>query len=86
MVKDNRSFVVMRIPRVGFLVFFTVCLAGGCGLADYEKRMDAQRGRLLVIDEENRYLGEMLKLPPADQDKTWIIRLKRTSSYEGRRS
>jgi hypothetical protein len=58
----------MRIPCAGFLVLFTVCLAGGCGLADYEKRMDAQRARLRVVDEENRYLGEMLELPPPDMD------------------
>jgi hypothetical protein len=38
-------------------------LAGGCGLSDYEKRMDEQRDRLNLIDEENAALGDLIDMP-----------------------
>lgn len=36
---------------------------GGCGLADYEKRMDEQNAYVQLFDEENRLLGEPLEMP-----------------------
>jgi hypothetical protein len=42
-------------------------LLTGCGIADYEKRMDRQRHRLQVVDEEQKYLGEMVE-PPASEN------------------
>jgi hypothetical protein len=38
-------------------------LACGCGLADYEKRMDEQRERLQTMDKENEVLGELIQMP-----------------------
>ncbi len=38
-------------------------LAAGCGLSDYEQRMDQQTERIRVIEEENRTLGNTVKIP-----------------------
>jgi hypothetical protein len=35
----------------------------GCGLSDYEKRMDEERARLKLFDEENQALGDPLIEP-----------------------
>ena len=35
----------------------------GCGLSDYEKRMDEQRERLARLDEEATLLGDLIDLP-----------------------
>src|SRR5437899_2116987 len=56
------------VRRAVLCVLLLVSLLGGCGLADYEKRMDQQRERLRIIDEENKYLGDMLEPPVADKD------------------
>ncbi len=40
-----------------------ILLFCGCGLSDYEKRMDEQRERLARLDEEERLLGERIDLP-----------------------
>lgn len=48
-------------------------LISGCGLDDYEKRMDQQRARLRVFDEENKFLGELLDLPPDRKDGSKAI-------------
>src|SRR5436309_206154 len=57
----------MRIPRA--LCWILVCLGVGCGLSDYESRMDEQRERLRAFDEQSRYLGPALELPgAADKD------------------
>jgi hypothetical protein len=50
----------LGVPWLGFLL---VCVLSGCGLADYEKRIDANRTRLLIFDEENKYLGDMVEVP-----------------------
>jgi len=43
-----------------------VCVGiAGCGLSDYESRMDAERLRIKLYDEENRLLGELAEPPPA---------------------
>jgi hypothetical protein len=41
-------------------------LAAGCALGDYEARIDAQRKRLDVMDEENRFLGEPIEMPKTE--------------------
>ena len=40
-----------------------LCGVAGCGLSEYESRMDQQAARLKVIDEENKYLGSMVDQP-----------------------
>jgi hypothetical protein len=35
----------------------------GCGLSEYESRMDAQQARIKVLDEENRNLGDAIDQP-----------------------
>jgi hypothetical protein len=37
--------------------------AGGCGLSDYQSRMDAQRERVLQFDEANRLLDDPINMP-----------------------
>jgi hypothetical protein len=45
------------------LVSLGLLLAAGCGLGDYEKRMDVERARLIEFDKENLLLGKPLKMP-----------------------
>lgn len=51
-----------------------VCLlaATGCGLSDYERRMDQVRRRLAVQDEEDRLLGPPLDQPTVRNEKEGI--------------
>jgi hypothetical protein len=51
----------MRIAGTVWLTLLV--LVSGCGLDDYERRIDKQRARLRVFDEENKYLGDMLEPP-----------------------
>src|SRR5262245_25290004 len=53
-MRNNAFHVVMAVAFV---------LVGGCGLSDYEKRMDEQRDRLNLIDEENAALGDLIDMP-----------------------
>lgn len=46
----------------------TVCVAAlayvlGCGLSDYEKRMDEQREKMRAFDEEVLLLGDLIEMP-----------------------
>ena len=50
----------MRATRYAAIALVLLC---GCGLADYEKRMDEQRERLRLLDEEATLLGDMIELP-----------------------
>jgi len=63
----------MRLSRHGgFLTFLILFLAAGCGLSDYEKRMDEQSVSLKRFDEENNALGEPLELPIiVDKKGSW---------------
>lgn len=47
-----------------FLALGLCCLTAGCGLGDYESRMDAERARIKLYDEENHYLGVLAEPPP----------------------
>ena len=38
-------------------------LLAGCGLSDYEKRMDEQRARLELYDEQAKLLSDMIEMP-----------------------
>lgn len=53
------------ISRQALLPSLLAMLLGtaGCGLGDYEKRIDEQARRLKQIDEELAYLGEPLRMP-----------------------
>ncbi|MCI0681848.1 MAG: hypothetical protein L0Y71_07065 [Gemmataceae bacterium] len=56
----------MRASRSMLFALLLAALLGasaGCGLADYEKRMDEQRARLELYDEENKLLGAPLDKP-----------------------
>ena len=46
----------------GFLAA-ALALTCGCGLSDYEKRMDEQRERMNLFDEENAALGDLIDMP-----------------------
>jgi hypothetical protein len=42
----------------------------GCALREYESRMDDQRRRLDIFDEENRYIGSnWIDMPMVDSEK-----------------
>lgn len=47
----------------GSIVTLFLAVLSGCGLADYEKRMDEQRERLQAMDKENEVLGDVIQMP-----------------------
>lgn len=49
----------MRVP----LLVAMLALLTGCGLSDYEKRMDEQRARLELYDEQAKLLSDMIEMP-----------------------
>lgn len=59
-----------RIARCGpwrrLLPACLLVLANGCALGEYEARMDAQRKRLDVLDQENRFLNEPIAQPKTE--------------------
>src|SRR5438067_1445687 len=50
-------------PTVHVLLACVLASAVGCGLGDYEARIDTQRKRIEILDEETRYLGEPIENP-----------------------
>ncbi len=59
----------MDIPRA--LCWTIIFFGAGCGLSDYESRMDEQRERLRAYDEQAKYLGVPLELPgPANSESS----------------
>ncbi len=46
------------MKRAPFFLILALLPVAGCGLRDYETRIDDQRKRLKVLDEESRYIGE----------------------------
>jgi hypothetical protein len=58
---SNRSMLLLWL--------LSVCMTG-CGLRDYADRMEQERARVKLFDEENRLLGEMPEAPaPLKSDK-----------------
>jgi hypothetical protein len=56
-----------RSPRWALLVAALAALAlSGCGLAEYEKKMEEAEARLKRFDAENNLLGDPLALPTGD--------------------
>jgi hypothetical protein len=53
----------MRNSMLHIVMAIAFALVSGCGLSDYEKRMDEQRDRLNLIDEENAALGDLIDMP-----------------------
>jgi len=53
----------MPTPYRSLLLTLFCLIAAGCGLGDYESRMDAERARVKLYDEENRLLGELVEQP-----------------------
>lgn len=52
------------MPRLlTFLILLLTIAGGGCGLSDYEQRMDERRKDLKLLDEEDRALADPLVLP-----------------------
>jgi hypothetical protein len=45
-------------------------LAWGCGLSDYETHMDEEQAYLKDFDDENKFLGGPLEMPPKMDSKT----------------
>ena len=50
----------MRLTGFALVVLFALA---GCGLSDYERRMDEQREKLRLLDEEETLLGDLIDLP-----------------------
>lgn len=46
------------------LCLMVVAVFVGCDMADYQRRMDANRERVKIFDEENKVLGKPLGQPP----------------------
>jgi hypothetical protein len=57
----------LRLPAL----FSLLIGVSGCGLSDYENRMDAQRKRVQDFDEFNRLLGEPVETPVMDESAAW---------------
>ncbi|MBX9679433.1 MAG: hypothetical protein K2X38_11775 [Gemmataceae bacterium] len=53
----------------GGLLALAAFLVVGCGVADYEERMDQQRKRVAVFDDETKYLNEPIAPPMLPQAK-----------------
>jgi hypothetical protein len=49
--------------RVQLTIVAAFIAVVGCGLSDYEKRMDEQRDRLTAFDEEAKILGGLIEQP-----------------------
>jgi hypothetical protein len=50
--------------RARSFVLLLLCVSlAGCGLGDYESRMDAERARVKLFDEENRLLDALAEQP-----------------------
>ena len=59
----RESEVIMWDGLKKILMTTAFALACGCGLSDYEKRMDEQRERMNLFDEENATLGDLIDMP-----------------------
>ncbi len=55
-------FLGTRLERLA-LVAALALVAVGCGLSDYEQRMDAQRARMKLFDEESKQLDDAIEIP-----------------------
>jgi hypothetical protein len=53
----------VAVPRAAWAALPLALLAGGCGLADYEARMQQAQARVNRYDEENRVLGDPIIIP-----------------------
>ena len=60
-----RFFTLVCWPGVLLLC----AAASGCGLSDYQNKMDAQRARVAEFDETNRMLDDALEMPRLPQDE-----------------
>jgi hypothetical protein len=59
----------MTTPRPApALLTVLALLAAGCGLDDYERRMDEERARVKALLEENKHLGEQF-VPPSNLEE-----------------
>jgi hypothetical protein len=66
----------MRINT--YTALFCLVLLSGCGMSDYEKRLDEQRVRIANFDEVNRLLGEPIdmfgtKSPEGKDEPAWRV-------------
>jgi hypothetical protein len=60
------SFRATAVPWRWLLLSSLLVPAAGCALRDYEDRIDAQRKRLDVLDEENRFLNDSIEVPKTE--------------------
>src|SRR3954470_24265081 len=54
---------VRSMKLLPYLPVILLCVAAGCGLSDYEKRMDEQRQRIKEFEDVNLLLDEPLEIP-----------------------
>src|SRR5262245_4545061 len=52
---------MLGMRRRSFCLLFL--LLAGCGLSDYESRIDQERIRVKIFDEENKVLGDLIDRP-----------------------
>jgi len=58
------------------LLFATMLgMLTGCGLSDYEKRMDEQRSRLELFDEEGKLLSDIIDMPKGKDSYGNVIKV-----------
>jgi hypothetical protein len=61
-MNQHRGIAAVRV-RQCLLPSCLLVLVAGCALGDYETRIDKQRKRLDVLDDENRFLNEPIEVP-----------------------
>ena len=77
----------MTVFRSNLPIAAALIVASGCGLSDYQSRMDAQRVRVQEFDESNVLLDDPLDMPTMqinDKDKAaWLfdVYLRLPSNY-----
>src|SRR5579872_252464 len=66
MPMDNRvssDLMTHMKPLRNLLFGLLVLSAAGCGLSDYQNRMDAQRARIQKFDDAHQALGDPIDIP-----------------------
>jgi hypothetical protein len=73
-------FPLPPLPRHALLPVLLALVTAGCGLADYEARITAEKAKLQRLDREARHLGDPLKMPPprkeGEREVSWSAFLR----------
>lgn len=62
--------------RPTLAIILTTVFLSGCGLSDYERKIDEQQERIREVDEQAKMLGEPLQLPVFKEGDEEIPRLR----------